>query len=589
MLKIKSLSAKNFMSIGNASQALSFETTNLTLVLGENLDLGGDDAGSRNGTGKTTIINALSYALFGNALSKISKDNLVNKTNNKHMLVTCEFEQGNNKYRIERGRKPNVLKFFINNDEKSYDDEAQGENRFTQQHINDILCLTHDMFKHIVALNTYTVPFLSMSQKDQRDVIEQLLGITLLSEKAALLKEEIKETNDNIREQVLTIKAATTANEKILETISGLELKSKAWEKAHIEEVEKFIDAITELEKVDIIEEINNQKALKAWTKTKSLQKELSKDYDYAVKEEKSCKIYMQNAEEAYKKALEHKCPTCGQDLHDKKHEDMIANLKEVAAKTLHIHDVAIDMLNQCSTAVDKFEILGEKPSVFYEDEHDATEHKTTLQHLKSQLKEKNEGNDPYAEQADELQKEALQEVSYDRVNLLNEFLNHQEFLFNLLTKKDSFIRRKIIDQNLAYLNKRLKSYIGSIGLPHTVQFMNDLSVEISEYGRELDFDNLSRGERLRLILSLSWAFRDVYESIYDPINLLFIDELIDAGMDSSGVESCLAILKKMARERNKGIFLISHNDELMGRVSNVLTVTKENGFTSYGTDVDVV
>jgi DNA repair exonuclease SbcCD ATPase subunit len=157
------------------------------------------------------------------------------------------------------------------------------------------------------------------------------------------------------------------------------------------------------------------------------------------------------------------------------------------------------------------------------------------------------------------------------------------------LTNKDSFIRKKIIDQNLNYLNKRLDYYIGKMGLPHQVKFLNDLNVEITQLGQDLDFDNLSRGERNRLILSLSWAFRDVWENLYQHINLLFIDELIDAGMDSAGVEAGLAVLKKMARERNKNIYLISHKDELIGRVNNVLRVIKENGFTSYANDVDYV
>ena len=98
----------------------------------------------------------------------------------------------------------------------------------------------------------------------------------------------------------------------------------------------------------------------------------------------------------------------------------------------------------------------------------------------------------------------------------------------------------------------------------------------------------MSRGERNRLILSLSWSFRDVWESLYQPINLLFIDELIDSGMDASGVENAMAILKKMSRDSQKSIWLVSHRDELGGRVNNVLTVVKENGFTSYNTDVEI-
>ena len=105
----------------------------------------------------------------------------------------------------------------------------------------------------------------------------------------------------------------------------------------------------------------------------------------------------------------------------------------------------------------------------------------------------------------------------------------------------------------------------------------------------ELDIDNLSRGERNRLILSLSWAFRDVWESLYQQINLLFIDELIDAGMDISGVESSMAVLKDMSRTQKKNIFLISHKDELVSRVNSVLKVVKENGFTNYANDVDII
>ena len=114
MIHIKNLTVKNFMSVGNSTQAIDFDRKDLTLVLGENLDLGGD--GSRNGTGKTTIINALSYALYGTALSNIRKDNLVNKTNSKGMLVSLDFSVSGKDFKIERGRKPNLLRFYVNNE-----------------------------------------------------------------------------------------------------------------------------------------------------------------------------------------------------------------------------------------------------------------------------------------------------------------------------------------------------------------------------------------------------------------------------------------------------------------------------------------
>jgi DNA repair exonuclease SbcCD ATPase subunit len=225
----------------------------------------------------------------------------------------------------------------------------------------------------------------------------------------------------------------------------------------------------------------------------------------------------------------------------------------------------------------------------FYDSEAEALGHKNNLESLEKSLVTKSDETNPYDEQIEELKKTAIQEINWDAVNELATLRDHQEFLLKLLTNKDSFIRKKIIDQNLSYLNKRLGYYIDKLGLPHTVTFQNDLTVEITHYGQELDFDNLSRGERNRLILSMSFAFRDVWENLYQSINLLFIDELIDAGMDAAGVESGLGVLKKMARERNKNIYLISHKEELIGRVNNVLRVVKENGFTSYSNDVDFV
>jgi DNA repair exonuclease SbcCD ATPase subunit len=183
MIKIKNITVKNFMSVGNQTQAIDFDKGELTLVLGENLDLGGDDSGSRNGTGKTTIVNALSYAIYGNALTNIKRDNLINKINGKGMLVTIDFEKDGVEYSIHRGRKPNVLKFTVNGTEQepTDQDEAQGDSRETQKEIETLFGMSHDMFKHILALNTYTEPFLASKPNDQRMIIEQLLGITLLS------------------------------------------------------------------------------------------------------------------------------------------------------------------------------------------------------------------------------------------------------------------------------------------------------------------------------------------------------------------------------------------------------------------------
>ena len=260
--RIKYLTVKNFMSVGNATQAVNFDRKDLTLVLGENVDLGGDDSGARNGTGKTTIINALSYALYGNALTNIRKDNLINKTNAKGMLVTIEFEVNGVDYKIERGRKSNVLKFYINDiEQETEDDNSQGDSRETQAEIERLLGMSHDMFKHIVALNTYTEPFLSLKSNEQRTIIEQLLGITLLSEKAEALKEQQKATRDAIQTEEFNIKAIQDANGRIKEQIVSLERRQGLWQNKHAEDVAKLETAIEQLSHIDIDQEIAAHKA----------------------------------------------------------------------------------------------------------------------------------------------------------------------------------------------------------------------------------------------------------------------------------------------------------------------------------------
>lgn len=588
MITIKNTTAKNFLSIGNVSQAVEFSKNSLTLILGVNLDLGGEDSGSRNGVGKTVILNALSYALYGQALTNIKKENLINKINGKNMLVTVEFEKDSVLYRIERGRKPNVLKLYINNKEKeSKDDNSQGDSRETQKYIDELLGMSHTMFKHLVALNTYTEPFLSMRAADQREVIEQLLGVTILSEKAEVLKLQIKEIKDQIQTEQVKIESIKAANSNIEKSIEGLILKSKAWESKKNSDIEKLATAIANLETVDIDRELALHQELKTWDSKNSQLLSLTKQkasYDAAKSQaEKTVKKY--ESELLY--LNDKKCPQCDQQLQDHKHESLSeAATKNLNDAVLYLESVTSN-LRTIQDQIDAIGALKSKPITFYDSESEAVGHKSNLENLAVRLEQRFDEGNPYDDQIDELRRTAIQEISWDVINELGKFRDHQEFLLKLLTNKDSFVRKKIINQNLSYLNKRLSYYINKLGLPHQVVFQNDLSVEITQYGQDLDFDNLSRGERNRLILSMSFAFRDVWEGLYQNINLLFIDELIDSGMDAAGVENALSVLKTMARERGKNIYLISHKDELISRVNNVLRVVKENGFSSYGSSTE--
>ena len=688
---LKNITLRNFLSIGAVTQAVNFDSKELTLILGENLDLGGD--GSRNGTGKTSLMQALSYAAFDAPINKIRKDNLINRTNGKGMIVTLEYSSKGVDYKIERGRRPNTLRFYVNGVEQAEDkDTAQGENKDTQKEIECTLGMSHDMFKHIVALNTYTEPFLSLGAGEQRKIIEQLLGITLLSEKAEAIKLKIKSNKETIDQEQFKVMAIQEANKRVEEQIENLRRRQRLWNAKHNEDLDKLISDYDELCKVDIIAELRSHKDLTIYNEKKRkqeacnaliarqtawLQKRDSDvkvlrtnydtlshiDIDTELQSHRDLALYNQHKVEltalnrtiialeatlkkdvALVAKLEdelntldaNKCYACGQDFHDENHTEVVNSKHDLlAAANTELTQTQTDLeknknslfdlgtipvthyateaeaikhgseLENIQNQIDAKlaetdpyaeqideectnEVLGAPPVTHYDTEAEAIEHRSVVSSLLKQIEKKAEDVDPYVDQISDMEANALQKVDFEIINKLSKLGDHLKFLLDLLTSKDSFVRKKIIDQNLSYLNARLTHYLDKIGLPHTVVFMNDLSVEITELGRELDFDNLSRGERNRLILGLSFAFRDVWENLYFPINTLFIDELIDSGLDSIGVENAMAILKDMSRRRSKSVWLVSHREELAGRVPSVLKVIKEGGFTSYNTTTDI-
>ena len=689
MIVLRNITLRNFLSIGAVTQAVNFDRQELTLILGENIDLGGD--GARNGTGKTSLIQGLSYALFGVPINSIRKDNLVNRTNAKGMMVTLEFSVNSIDYKIERGRKPNILRFYVNSDLQKGNDDAQGENKETQVAIEKVIHMSADMFRHIVALNTYSEPFLALKNNEQRDIIEQLLGITLLSEKAESIKQQLKNTKDDIQQEEFNVKAIEEANKRVKEQIESTKRRQKLWKMKHDEDLERLAIDYQRLITINIDSELQSHKDLSVWIEKKKQQDaynsllarstawqqkhdsdisvarvsySLKNEYDIETElatwvklnewlresitqdtlastiatQTKSIekeKKLISKLEKEVGSLEDHTCYACGQDFHDESHAKVLTDKQEMltnarvqvaelanllVANALLVKELGLqptplykteaeairhssDLRNLKKVFEDKkleanpfadqlseYTVieLGRQPETHYDTESQAIEHRSKVANIIKDIERKSEDVDPYNEQIAEMENQALQEINFDKINRLTRTMEHQKFLLDILTSKDSFVRKKIIDQNLSYLNSRLTHYLDKIGLPHQVIFKNDLQVEITELGRELDFDNLSRGERNRLILGLSFAFRDVWENLYSPINTLFIDELIDSGLDTMGVENAIAILKDMSRRRKKSIWLVSHREELAGRVPNVLKVIKENGFTSYNTSVDI-
>ncbi|HEY6436454.1 MAG TPA: hypothetical protein VIY47_07680, partial [Ignavibacteriaceae bacterium] len=364
--------------------------------------------------------------------------------------------------------------------------------------------------------------------------------------------------------------------------VKGLESKSAAWETSKIHRIKTLQGEIMEMLSVDIHSEIALHKSKKEVEDLTSEYRSLTKELSGLERDVADADKTVLRLKRVLLNSVQKICPTCAQemdkDTHEQVHSEYLAQQQEAMQRLSAKTSKRDEVLTLSKTVASIIPIL---PDTYYDTVDEAYGHKSTLDTLGNKLSAELETVNPFIDQIETLRRDGLQEIDFDKLNTLVRLRDHQEFLLKLLVSKDSFIRKKIIDQNLTFLNHRLAHYLTDIGLPHTVKFKSDLEVEIEMFGKEFDFDNLSRGERTRLILSLSWSFRDVFESMNDKINLLFIDELIDSGLDTSGVESSLAILKKMGRENKRNIFLISHRDELVGRVTNVLKVVKEGGFTS--------
>ena len=389
-IKFKNITCKNFLSVGNQTQAIDFEKESLTLVLGENLDLGANGSGNRNGVGKTAMVNALSYAIYGQALTNIKKENLINKINGKNMLVTVEFEKDQINYRIERGRRPNVLRLYINDQEQvSKEDEAQGDSRETQKFIDQCLGLSHTMFKNIVALNTYSEPFLAMRTSDQREIIEQLLGITLLSEKAEALKIQIKTVKDQITTEQMLIESIKTANVGVQKSIESLEMRCRAWDKKHQQDIENLATSIAKLEQLDIDQELANHEKLTDWKQKNDQLSQLKKQkamYESAIPQAKK-------TVDKYQKQLlllaDKSCPQCQQSLQDHMHTELMTETAQSLEESqTYLQGIEFNLVS-VDQQLSKINTVEPAPEVYYDNHSQALNHRNQLANLASGLETK--------------------------------------------------------------------------------------------------------------------------------------------------------------------------------------------------------
>lgn len=577
-LQFLGLRLRNFLSFGNAYTDIDLTAEGTILINGENIDNGG-----ANGVGKTTIINAICYALYNNPFDKISLKRLINNTNGEKdtlMEVSLRFLKGDKEYEIYRCRGSETnIEISCDGQDITLDSVAENDKM-----VVEIIGYSYELFTNVIVFAGGMEPFLLKSVGDQRKLIEELFNITILSEKAKTLKEKIKITEGDINIQEAVIREQQNAVARYNKQVADAEARILKWEEDKETSIAKIKAQLESIDGIDFEAEKARHEELKITSDGVKILRQLSQASEKKVREAitKCSKIG---------KELEHlrdsKCPYCLQQFADagakiaelEKQEEALITEIDKLKKEFEETDANLKAAEELEKQI--------KESIEHPNLDALLKIRTDAEVLRDKLKQTEASTNPHIEAFEALLTESVKETNTKKLDELKTLLEHQQFMLKLLTDKNSFLRRSIINETIPFLNDRLNYYTSELGLPHLVNFADDMSCTVSEYGRELDFGNLSNGEKKRVNIAMSLAFRDVLHHLHGRANCMFIDELDGGALDLPGVDSIIRVLKKKSRDDNLAIWIISHRPEMGGRFDTEITVRKENGFSSiiYGTE----
>jgi len=575
-LLFKTISIRNFMSFGNVESVVDLDGQGTVTVTGENHDQGGS-----NGAGKTTIINALCYALYNKPFDNISLQRLINSTNatkNTQMEVRLVFEKDGIEYEIYRARGEE----YRIEVRKDGEDITPGKGVYeTDDMILEIIGISYELFTKTIIFSGNSPAFLQLPIHNQRMQIEELFNITILSEKAKLLKEKIKITEGDIKVAEAVVKQQEVAIELHKKHLREAKQRIDKWEQNRVEEIADITATLKKIEDVDFEGEqaLHDEKAQLtqrgAYLAAKLLP--ARKDRNALIADVERLMKEQAHLEEA-------KCPYCTQPFMDApaKLVGIMAAIEEKGAKLIEIEDLVTELETEEDSRKKR---LGEVNKLIkHTDLNELIDARTNSTVLRKKVEELTAATNPHTEAYDKLVTEGCEGVDTSKVDKLRRRSDHQHFLLKLLTDKNSFLRRRIINKTIPFLNGRLNFYTNALGLPHVVKFDADMSCTVAEFGRELDFGNLSAGEKKRVNTAMALAFRDVLHHLHAKTNLLMIDEL-DGALDIQGIESIIKILKEKSRDEEMSVFIISHHPSIQGRLDKDIRIVKENGFSSVVTE----
>lgn len=585
MLNIHTVGLKNFFSYGANPTIVNFDVPGTTLITGENLD----DTGTNNGCGKTTLLQAMIYGLYDKTIHNITKDRLVNNINKKHMEVTVTFSRDGWFYHVVRARKMkagptgNYVKFFKKYGDRNFTeaDECTRGADATNVDIEKALGIPFELFIRIVVFSALHVPFLDLpprhpTQPCQSYFIEQLFGLVQITEEVESLKVKRKLDQADLDIKLAVIDQIEKQHKAHEQQLKSSRERIITWDVNKKNTLAKYRRELEELQSIDFEEQRLTVASLQ---QIKQLIADLKPDSQKTITAQNTAKKEVARLEKELQHLDNGECPYCKRDYHDVQlnHEIQkqcdLHKLKyiELTTQLQQEQEVLQGLIDEVAslsktTKVTSLEALGRQQG--------------QIDSLKQKIIDTEAEVNPYHQMVLELEQVEIDQVDFTEIALLQKIVLHDDFLIKLMSDKDSFMRKKILDKHLPFLNDRLQKHVTNLGLPHSVRFTHQLEVEITQFGNELDFGNLSHGQRSRVNFALSLSFRDMLQKLHSKVNICVLDEVLDVGLDSAGVHAAARLLKKMARDDKVGIFLISHRDELDGAFDRVLSVQMEKGFS---------
>ena len=568
MLVFKNLRWKNFLSTGQYFNEVYLNKYDRTLVSGE------------NGAGKSTILDALTYALYGKSFRGINIKSLINSINEKDCVVEVEFESGGHEYKIVRGMKPKVFEIYRDGD--LVDQEAKAVD-YQQMLEDQILRMTYKAFCQVVILGSsnYT-PFMKLSTGDRRKVVEDLLDINIFSLMNVVLKSRLTSAKDKL----VLVKGAISALEAKIEgherVISTLEKKKKESVDKYKEQVESLGERKKSLEEAasglkDIVtkrDSINAEidKTDRSLLKSESIHSEMRKkikgiNRDMKFFEDNDC------------------CPTCEQSIDSEFKDKMILSHKKKREKFDEAEKEISEIIREFEKKTESLKIkvsdMQEDVQRFMDIEKEIISVNGVIDQCNKMIQESSSYGEEYKKEEALLEKT---KIEYEEVRGKNDSLVNEksdlEIVASLL--KDGGIKAKIIKHYLPIMNNLINKFLSSMGL--FCQFTLDEHFDESILSRHRDvfsYNNFSEGERLRIDLSFLFAWREIARLKNSvSCNLLILDEVFDSSLDNVGTEEFMKIVHSMRGDAN--VFVISHKaDQISDKFINHITFEKKGNFST--------